>query len=155
MFGHPITCRSTALAFFAAIHFVMKRFTPCSAVLHHSPSSWAAVVHWSALIPKALIISGWFVPLSVPSRSCTSLRRERYRFCSCARRSFKPLQMALKRPVLWVGMMPLFLSDCTRGWANFNSEHEPNTIPAWMQTINGANPCAKKAWGGRGVYCTF
>ena len=27
---------------------------PCSTVLNHSPSPWAAVVHWSALMPKAL-----------------------------------------------------------------------------------------------------
>ena len=38
----------------AAIHFTMKRSAPCPAVLPHSPWSWAAVVHWSALIPKAL-----------------------------------------------------------------------------------------------------
>ena len=32
----------------------MKCPAPCSAILRHSPSSWAAVVHWSALILKAL-----------------------------------------------------------------------------------------------------
>ena len=32
----------------------MKCSAPCSAVLRHCPSSWAAVVHRSALIPKAL-----------------------------------------------------------------------------------------------------
>ena len=33
----------------------MKCSAPCSAVLRHSrSSSWAAVVHWSALMPKAL-----------------------------------------------------------------------------------------------------
>ena len=53
-FGHTTACSSPALAFSAAIHFAMKRFAPCSAVLHHSPSSWTAVVHWSALMPKAL-----------------------------------------------------------------------------------------------------
>ena len=46
--------RSPALVFSAAIHFAMKCSAPCSAVLRHSPSSWAAVVHWSALMPKAL-----------------------------------------------------------------------------------------------------
>ena len=54
MFGHTTACRSPALAFSATIHFAMKCSAPCSAVLRHSPSSWAAVVHWSALMPKAL-----------------------------------------------------------------------------------------------------
>ena len=53
-FGHTTACRSPALAFSAANHFAMKCSAPCSAVLCHSPSSWAAVVHWSALMPKAL-----------------------------------------------------------------------------------------------------
>ena len=53
-FGYTIACRSPALAFSAAIHFAMKRFAPCSAVLRHPPRPWAAVVHWSVLIPKAL-----------------------------------------------------------------------------------------------------
>ena len=53
-FGHTTACRSPALIFSAGIRFAIKRFTPCSAVLRHSPSSWAAVVRWSALIPKAL-----------------------------------------------------------------------------------------------------
>ena len=35
----------------------MKRSAPNSAVLRHPPSSWAAVVHWSALIPKAQMSS--------------------------------------------------------------------------------------------------
>ena len=42
-----------ALAFSAANNFAMKCSAPCSAVLRHSLSSWAAVVHWSALMPKA------------------------------------------------------------------------------------------------------
>ena len=53
-FGHTTVCRSPALAFSATIHFAMKCSAPCSAVLHHSPSFWASVVQWSALIPKAL-----------------------------------------------------------------------------------------------------
>ena len=53
-FGHPTACRSPALAFPPAIHFAMKRSAPCSAVLRRFPSSWAAVVYWSALMPKAL-----------------------------------------------------------------------------------------------------
>ena len=55
-FGHTtvIVCRSPAFVFSAAIHFTMKCSAPCSAVLRHSPSSWAAVVRWSALMPKAL-----------------------------------------------------------------------------------------------------
>ena len=53
-FGHTIACRSLALAFSAAIYFAMKRVALYSAVLRHFSSSWAAVVHWSALIPKAL-----------------------------------------------------------------------------------------------------
>ena len=47
-------CRSPALVFSATIHFAMKCSAPCSAVLRHSPSSWAAVVHWSALMPEAM-----------------------------------------------------------------------------------------------------
>ena len=53
-FGRTTACRSPALALSAAIHYAMKRPAPCSAVLRHSPSSWAAVVRWSALVPKAL-----------------------------------------------------------------------------------------------------
>ena len=49
-----IPLHSPALFFSAAIHFAMKRSAPCSAVLRHPPPSWAAVVHWSALMPKAL-----------------------------------------------------------------------------------------------------
>ena len=45
---------SPALAFSIAINFAMKRPAPCSTVVRHSPPSWAAVVHWSALISKAL-----------------------------------------------------------------------------------------------------
>ena len=55
--GHTIACRSPALAFSAAIHFAMKCSAPCSAVLRHSPSSWAIFVHWSVLMPKALRLS--------------------------------------------------------------------------------------------------
>ena len=53
-FGHTTACRSPALVFSATIHFAMKCSATCSAVLRYSPSSWAAVVHWSALMPKAL-----------------------------------------------------------------------------------------------------
>ena len=53
-FGHTTACRSPALIFSAAIHFAMKCSAPCAAVLRHSASSWAAVVHWSALMPKAV-----------------------------------------------------------------------------------------------------
>ena len=53
-FGYNTACRSPALDFSAAIRFAMKRSAPCSAVLCHPPSSWAAVVHWSALMPNAL-----------------------------------------------------------------------------------------------------
>ena len=53
-FGHTTACRSPALATSAAIHLAMKCSAPCSAVLRHPPLSWAAVVHWSALMPKAL-----------------------------------------------------------------------------------------------------
>ena len=52
--GRTAACHSPALAFSAAIHIAMKRSVPCSAVLRHFRSSWAAVIHWSALIPKAL-----------------------------------------------------------------------------------------------------
>ena len=70
---HTITCRSPALAFPAATHFAMKRSAPCSSTLRHSPSSWAKVVHWSALIPKALRssrrhpIHSFFCPLTQPA----------------------------------------------------------------------------------------
>ena len=53
-FGHTTAYRSPALAFSAAINFAMKCSTSCSAVLRHFSSSWAAAVHWSALMPKAL-----------------------------------------------------------------------------------------------------
>ena len=53
-FGRTTACRRPALPFSAAIHFAIKRSAPCSAVLRHSPLSWTAVVHWSALIPNAL-----------------------------------------------------------------------------------------------------
>ena len=56
-FRHTTTCRSSALDFSAAIHFAMKRSAPYSAVLRHFTSSWATVVHWSALMPKALMSS--------------------------------------------------------------------------------------------------
>ena len=36
------------------LHFAMKCSALYSAVLRHSPSSWAAVVHWLVLIPKVL-----------------------------------------------------------------------------------------------------
>ena len=45
---------SPALIFSVASHFAMKHSAPCSTVLRHFPSSWAAAVRWSALIPKAL-----------------------------------------------------------------------------------------------------
>ena len=54
MFGYPTACRSLALPFFAVIPFAIERPAPCSTILRHSSLSWAAVVHWSALIPKAL-----------------------------------------------------------------------------------------------------
>ena len=53
-FGHTTACRGPALTFSAAINFAMKRSAPCSAVMRHSPSSWSAVVNWSALKPEAL-----------------------------------------------------------------------------------------------------
>ena len=61
-FGHTTACRSLGLAFSAAIHFAMKRSAPCSVVLRHFPSSWAAVVHWSALMPKAGNTSSTLLP---------------------------------------------------------------------------------------------
>ena len=53
-FGQIAACRSAALALSAAIHFVMKTSAPCFAVLCHSPSSWAAIVHLSGWMPKTL-----------------------------------------------------------------------------------------------------
>ena len=52
--GIPLHAVVQPCFFFAAINFAMKYSTPCSPVLRHSPSSWAAVLHWSALMPKAL-----------------------------------------------------------------------------------------------------
>ena len=53
-FGHTSACLSQAFNSFAAIRFTLKRPAPCSAVLRHSTLSWGAVVHCSALMPKAL-----------------------------------------------------------------------------------------------------
>ena len=53
-FGHTTACCRPALVFYATVHFAMKCSVPCSVVLHHSHSSWAAVVYWSALMSKAL-----------------------------------------------------------------------------------------------------
>ena len=44
-FGHTIACRSLGLAFSATIQFITKCSAPCTAVLRHSPSSWAAAKH--------------------------------------------------------------------------------------------------------------
>ena len=67
-FGHTTAYRNLALVFSAAIHFnMMKCCGACSAVLRHPPSSRVAVVHWSALIPKALRSSRRH---PVPSFSC-------------------------------------------------------------------------------------
>ena len=54
MVGYPTACCSPVLAFSAMIQFTMKRSSPCSAVLHHYPSSWAAVFHCWALMPRVL-----------------------------------------------------------------------------------------------------
>ena len=54
-FEHTTACRSPALGFSTAIHYTVRRSAACSDVPRHSPSVWAAaVVHWSALMPKAL-----------------------------------------------------------------------------------------------------
>ena len=53
-FGDTSACRNPALACSAATNLAMKCSAPCSVVLFHFPSSWAASVHWSALMPKAL-----------------------------------------------------------------------------------------------------
>ena len=42
-FGHTTAYRSGGLAFTAAIYFATKYSAYCSAVLRHSPSSWATV----------------------------------------------------------------------------------------------------------------
>ena len=51
---YTTTCRSPSLAFSAAIQLTVKRSAPCPSVLRHSSSSWATIVHSSALIPKSL-----------------------------------------------------------------------------------------------------
>ena len=69
-FGHTINAvyRSPALTFSATIHFAVKRSASCSAVLRHSPSSWAAVVHWSALdTGSSEVVQETPHPLSPPS----------------------------------------------------------------------------------------
>ena len=53
-FGHVSACLNAALALSAAIHLVMKPSAPCLAVLCHSPSSWAAIVHLSGSMPKTV-----------------------------------------------------------------------------------------------------
>ena len=60
-FGHTTACRSPASAFSAATNFAMKCSASCSAVLRHSPSSWAAVVHWSG---EALTVINCIILLS-------------------------------------------------------------------------------------------
>ena len=52
--GIPLHAVVQPCFFQQMVHFAMKSSAPCSAVLRHSPSSWAAVIHWSALMPKAL-----------------------------------------------------------------------------------------------------
>ena len=51
---HSTACRSPALALSVSIYFAMRRSALSSTALRQSRSSWAAVVHRSALIPKAL-----------------------------------------------------------------------------------------------------
>ena len=65
-----------------AITFTNNRSAPCSAVLRHSPSSWAPVVHWSTLIPKALRSSrkhpihfSFLCPPAQPAQSAPSGQR--------------------------------------------------------------------------------
>ena len=53
-FGHTTAYRSSALPFSAVIHFAMEHPARCSDVLRHSSSCWAAVVHWSTFMSKAL-----------------------------------------------------------------------------------------------------
>ena len=73
-FGHTTACRNPALAFSAVINFAITRSAACSAVLRHSPLSWAAVVHWSALMPKSMRssrkhpIHSFSCPLTQPAR---------------------------------------------------------------------------------------
>ena len=85
--GHTAACGSPALTFStaAAIHFDIK----CSPVWRHSPSPWAEVVHWSALMPKTLRSSRNipFTLFSAPPRSlcppiCTGRSRGTGRHCS-------------------------------------------------------------------------
>ena len=52
--GIPLHAVASLIVFSAPTHFAIKCSAPCSAVLRHSPSFWAAVVHWSALTSKAL-----------------------------------------------------------------------------------------------------
>ena len=73
-FGHTTVYRSPALTFSAVIHLAMKRSDSCSVVLRHSSSSWDAIVHWSAVISKAV----------------RSSRRHPVHFFSCPPRSPRP-----------------------------------------------------------------
>ena len=55
--GHTTAYRSLALPFVAAIHFAVKRYAPFVLPSYAIPPlvlGLAAVVHWSALTPKAL-----------------------------------------------------------------------------------------------------
>ena len=80
-FRHTTTCCSRALTLSAAIHFAMERSTPCSTVFRYSSSSWAVVVYWSALIPKAPTSSrnhpiqfySWPPTQPTPPNSCSNI----------------------------------------------------------------------------------
>ena len=51
--NHTTASRSTAIAFSVMIHFAMKNYALLYC-LYHSPTSSAALICWSVLIPKTL-----------------------------------------------------------------------------------------------------
>ena len=116
-FGHTTPCRSRALTFSAAMHFAMKHSAPCSAILRHSPSSWAAVVHRSVLIPKAprssrknLIYSvSWPPTQPTPPTSSPNIKHFGSLVAS-TRDTFAVNKIQLRRIIAAMSSLPVFLS---------------------------------------------
>lgn len=80
-------CRSAVPAIFAVIHFVMENTAACFTFLHdyYSWKSWAVIIHWSVLTPKALRVSHTLFPLFPPPRGfrTSHLFRQYYILYTC------------------------------------------------------------------------
>ena len=110
-------CRSTALAFSAAIHFAMKCYAPCSAVVRHFPSSWAAVVHRSTLMPKALrssrkhLIHSFSWPPTQPAPTANSPNITHFGSLVSSTRATNPAnKISLLRKVASMFSLPVLIS---------------------------------------------